>query len=196
MLRACSLLWTTISMGVTDMLSMRRRKSGLAWHMMCPRLLRKHAHHTKPRARRHAMRAQDNNWKVVNALTHLLTDTLDTGVIDYLTPDNTAVTGIYQLQPLAIPVGGRRWLSAASLPAAEVGWGGSGRSTGTGGSLLHATWSCLQLGARFLAGPLSSCMQPCGMQRGRDPGTGRVAGSHQRRMGPCLECVCRKCVYR
>lgn len=58
----------------------------------------------------------------MNSLSHLLTDTLDTGVVDYLTPDNTAVTDVHQLQPLAIPVGRRRsLLTANALHGAMVG---------------------------------------------------------------------------
>lgn len=47
-------------------------------------------------------------------LTHLLTDVLDTGIVDYLTPDNTFVTDVHQLEPLAIP-SGRRLLAASLL---------------------------------------------------------------------------------
>ena len=102
----------------------------------------------------------------MNSLSHLLTDTLDTGVVDYLTPDNTAVTDVHQLQPLAIPVGRRRKLLAATtLPGAMVG-------------TLAASTRLLCMHARQPA-CASGCLQPatcfCCMvpsvarSRGRDP---------------------------
>ena len=65
---------------------------------------------------------------MISALSHLLTDTLDTGVIDYLTPDNTVVTDVHQLPPLLIPVGRRSlladsWRAAPDLPGAQQGSG-------------------------------------------------------------------------
>jgi hypothetical protein len=65
---------------------------------------------------------QETNWRTVYTLSHLLTDTLDTGTIDYLTPENTFVTDVHQLPNLAIPVGRRR---LAQLPAVRRSSGGS-----------------------------------------------------------------------
>ena len=60
---------------------------------------------------------QDTNGNFLLALTKSLTDTLNTGDIDYLTPENTAVTDVASLKPVALPgVGGsgrRRLLTAA-----------------------------------------------------------------------------------
>jgi hypothetical protein len=63
---------------------------------------------------------QETNWRTVYTLSHLLTDTLDTGLVDYLTPDNTFVTDVHQLSPLAIPGGRRRLLAAPPLGAAAA----------------------------------------------------------------------------
>lgn len=56
---------------------------------------------------------QDTNGNVLLSLTHMLTDTLSTGDIDYLTPDNTAVTEVQQLKALTLPPPGRRLLLQA-----------------------------------------------------------------------------------
>ena len=72
---------------------------------------------------------------MISALSHLLTDTLDTGVVDYLTPDNTVVTDVHQLPPLLIPVGRRRHLGempdlAGAQQGALVPPGGGGGGGG------------------------------------------------------------------
>ncbi|BDA51135.1 probable serine/threonine-protein kinase STY8 at C-terminar half [Coccomyxa sp. Obi] len=57
--------------------------------------------------------AVETNGNVLLALTKMLTDTLYTGDIDYLTPENTAVTDVQQLKALTFPPpGGRRLLQA------------------------------------------------------------------------------------
>ncbi|KAK9902754.1 hypothetical protein WJX75_004977 [Coccomyxa subellipsoidea] len=60
--------------------------------------------------------AVDTNGNFLLALTKSLTDTLNTGAIDYLTPENTAVTDVASLKPVALPgvgSGRRRLLTAA-----------------------------------------------------------------------------------
>ena len=59
---------------------------------------------------------QDTNGNVLMALTHMLTDTLSTGDIDYFTPENTAVTEVQQLKALSLPPSGRRLLQARIAP--------------------------------------------------------------------------------
>lgn len=59
---------------------------------------------------------QDTNGNFLLALTKSLTDSLNTGEIDYLTPENTAVTDVASLKPVALPgvgSGRRRLLTAA-----------------------------------------------------------------------------------
>lgn len=65
---------------------------------------------------------QETNSECLTALTKLLTDTLNTGEVDYLTPENTAVIDVQQLPALVIPEGRRR--SLLQLPAAWRGGGG------------------------------------------------------------------------
>ncbi len=65
---------------------------------------------------------QDTNGNFLLALTRLLTDTLNTGDVDYLTPENTAVTDVSNLKPLALPsgTGRRRLLSDSGAADAAV----------------------------------------------------------------------------
>ena len=65
---------------------------------------------------------QDTNAAMIKQLSYLLTDILNTGAVDYLTDDNTAVIDEHQLPPITpgnpYPGPGRKLLSR--LEADEV----------------------------------------------------------------------------
>ena len=66
------------------------------------------------------MALQDTNAGMIKQLSYLLTDILNTGNVDYLTDDNTAVVDEHQLPPITPgdPVPGRKLL--ARLEADEA----------------------------------------------------------------------------
>ena len=116
---------------------------------------------------------QDTNFGVISALSHLLTDTLDTGVIDYLTPDNTVVTDVHQLLPLLIPVGRRYHLAdslraAPDLPGAQPGSGvpgGARRLLVSGGVHAQEVRRAGRLGSDS-----GGCVQGAGRRHGQRAG--------------------------